>query len=63
MNAAGQEKQKEATLKTNLAELLELDQEVQEGELYADLTITCVKKGDENATILEGVPPLRVKLA
>jgi len=63
MNAPGQEKQKESTLKTNLAELLELDPEAEDGEPYADLTITCVRKGDQDATILDGVPPLRVKLA
>jgi hypothetical protein len=29
---------------------------------YADLSITCVKKGDEEQKILEGVPKLRVNL-
>jgi len=63
MSAPGKEKEKENTLKTKLAELLEFESDTQDGENYVDLTITCIVKGDPKATILEGVPPLRVKLA
>jgi len=65
MNAPGKEKEKEATLKTNLAELLEVNLDeagAQGGGTYVDLTITCTLKGDAADKILEGVPPLRVNL-
>jgi hypothetical protein len=62
MNAPGKEKEKENTMKTSLAELLEFDPDAQDGESYVDLTVTCIVKGDPEAAILDGVPPLRVKL-
>lgn len=61
MSAPGKEKEKETTLKSNLAKLLEFPS--QEGESYVDLTMTCVLKGDAEDKILEGVPPIRVTLA
>mmetsp|Transcript_19576 Transcript_19576/g.30122 ORF Transcript_19576/g.30122 Transcript_19576/m.30122 type:complete len:169 (+) Transcript_19576:17285-17791(+) len=56
------EKERLAALNSQLLELAEvhpddLDQTA-EGKPYMDLTITCVAKGE--ATILEGVPPVRV---
>ena len=62
MNAPGKEKEKERTLKTDLAELLEANLD-EGGDSYVDLTITCVLKDDPADKILEGVPPLRVNLA
>lgn len=65
MNAAGREKEKEETLNSTLADLLDLSlDDVAKGEVepYVDLTITCTLKGDPEAKILEGVPLLRAKL-
>jgi hypothetical protein len=58
MNAPGKEKEKEKTLKKSIVELLDLE----EGEPYVDLTVICIKKGDQEQKILEGVPGLRVNL-
>jgi hypothetical protein len=68
MSAPGKEKDRERTLGTRLAELLGADagagdEDAEEAEKYADLTITCVRKGDASEQILEGIPPLRVHLA
>ena len=48
----------EKTLKKTIVELLDLE----EGEPYVDLTVICIKKGDQEQKILEGVPGLRVNL-
>lgn len=64
MNAPGKEKDKECTLDSKLAELVGLlpDGGGEPEEPYVDLTITCVAKDDSSDQILDGVPPLRVKL-
>lgn len=65
MNAAGKEKEREAVLKQTVCELIEVtEDDVASGAVdqYVDLAITCVAKGDKEASILEGVPPLRVIL-
>ena len=59
MSAPGKEKEKEKTLKTKLNELLG---NAADEEHYADLTMTCILKGDKEDKILEGVPPVRVYL-
>jgi len=56
MNAPGKEQDKNKTLNTALRTLAECDTD----ELYVDLAITCVRKDDPEAKILEGVPPVRV---
>jgi hypothetical protein len=33
---------------------------ISEDDKYVDLNVTCIKKGDESETILNGVPPVRV---
>lgn len=66
MNAAGREKEREQALNSTLADLLDVSlEDISKGELepYVDLTITCTLKGDQEGKIVEGVPPLRAKLA
>lgn len=66
MNAAGREKEREQALNSTLADLLDVSlEDISKGELepYVDLTITCTLKGDQEGKIIEGVPPLRAKLA
>jgi len=64
MNAPGKEKDKEQALNSMLAELVGAIAEgsAEPDEPYIDLTITCVPNDDPTAEVLEGVPPLRVKL-
>lgn len=66
MNAPGKEKDKEKTLNTPLADLLDLNSDATDpdSEKYVDLTITCTLKEDkESDDIVEGIPTLRVLLA
>ena len=56
MNAPGKETDKKKALGTTLRKITECDSE----DLYVDLSNTCIRKGDETATILAGVPPVRV---
>jgi hypothetical protein len=55
MNAPGKESEKEKTLNCSIAELVGAESD----DKYVDITVTCVKKGEED-TILSGVPPVRV---
>jgi len=56
MNAPGKETDKKKALGTTLRKMTECDSD----DLYVDLSITCIRKGDETATILAGVPPVRI---
>jgi len=55
-NMAGKEKEKKAKLATSVFDAAECFSD----DLYVDITLTCIKKGDEEAKILKGVPVLRV---
>jgi len=56
MNAQGKEKEKEKVLSTSVHSATESYPD----DKYVDLNITCVRKDDQEAKILNGVPPLRV---
>lgn len=56
MNAPGKENDKKKALSSSIRKLTECDSD----EPYVDLSITCIRKGDEAAKILAGVPPVRV---
>jgi len=62
MSAPGKEKEKETTLNSKLADLLEVSPDGSD-EPYVDLTMTCVLKDAESDQIVEGIPPVRVHLA
>lgn len=47
MNAPGKEKEREETLNTQLADLLGFDVKSGDCDKYVDLTITCIRKGDD----------------
>lgn len=54
MTAVGKEKEAKKVLNSTIHSLAESDP----NDVYVDLTVTCVKKGDDK--ILKGVPPVRV---
>jgi len=56
MSAAGKEQEKKKTLATSVYKLCELDAD----DLYIDLSVSCIRKSDEDPQILSGVPPVRV---
>lgn len=58
MNAPGKEQEKEKTLHAKIAELVGAEAD----EKYVDISVTCIKTGDETETIISGVPPVRVHL-
>jgi hypothetical protein len=62
VNAPGKEKERESTLNTPLSELLGIDTSQSDSDKYADLTITCIRRGEDSDQILEGIPPVRVYL-
>jgi hypothetical protein len=62
MSAPGKEKEKETTLNSKLADLLEVSPDGSD-EPYVDLTMTCVLKDAESDQIVEGIPPVRVHFA
>ncbi len=57
MSAPGKESDKQKTLGSKVADLLGIDTAE---DKYVDLNITCVRKGDLEDKILNGVPPVRV---
>ncbi len=58
MNAAGKEEEKEKTLHSKITDLVGAEAD----DKYVDISVTCIKTGDETETILSGVPPVRVHL-
>lgn len=58
MNAAGKEKEKEKVMNSKVIDLV--GSNIGEDDKYADLNVTCIKKGDQSETIINGVPPVRV---
>lgn len=56
MNASGKEQEKKKVLESKLKPLTESDSD----DLYVDLGITCIRKDDAEAKILNGVPTVRV---
>lgn len=56
MNAPGKEADKQKALESKVADLVGADSD----DKYVDITVTCIKTGDENEQILSGVPPVRV---
>jgi hypothetical protein len=55
MSAPGKENEREKALKSKVSDLTSVDPSE---DKYVDLSITCVKQGDDQ--ILSGVPPIRV---
>lgn len=56
MTAPGKEKESKKALDSTVHSLTESYAE----DVYVDLLVTCIKKGDPEAKILKGVPPVRV---
>ncbi len=56
MNAPGKEKEREKTLESKIVDLVGADSD----DKYVDISVTCIKKGDESEQILSGIPPVRV---
>lgn len=56
MSAPGKEQERKKVLETTLKKLADSEAE----DAYVDLAITCVRKDDEAAQILQGVPPVRI---
>jgi hypothetical protein len=54
-SGVGKEKEKEKLMKSKLMEMLNCDE-----EKYVDINVTCVKKGDSEEKIVNGVPCVRV---
>jgi hypothetical protein len=56
MNDPSKADAKKICLATPIHKLTECDAD----DLYVDLGITCIRKGDAEAKIISGVPPVRV---
>lgn len=56
MSAPGKEKEREKVLNSKVNDLVGADSD----DKYVDITVTCVKVGDQEDKILNGVPPVRV---
>lgn len=55
-NMVGKEKEAKAKLDNSVSNAAECFSD----DLYVDISVTCIKKGDKEATILKGTPPVRV---